>query len=71
MAKSESKKLLKFDFLDKPVESFDTHEMGEYWDEMPEAHFEVNKENAFLSSRHCLGGEPRSNSQEENSVVVG
>jgi len=42
MAKSKSKKLPKFDSLDKLVDFFDTHDMGEYWDEMPEAHFAVD-----------------------------
>jgi hypothetical protein len=41
MAKSKSKKLPKFNSLDKLVEFFDTHDMGEYCDEMPETHFEV------------------------------
>jgi hypothetical protein len=27
--------------LDELVEFFDTHDMGDYWDQMPEAHFEV------------------------------
>ncbi len=28
--------------LDELVEFFDTHDMGEYWDQMPEVHFEVD-----------------------------
>jgi hypothetical protein len=31
-----------FASLDDLVEFFDTHNMGKYWDQMPEAHFEVN-----------------------------
>jgi len=42
MAKSKSKTLPKFESLDKLVEFFDTHDMGDYWDQMPEASFEVN-----------------------------
>jgi len=42
MSKSKSKKLPKFDSLDKLVDFFDNHDMGEYWNEMPEAHFEVD-----------------------------
>jgi len=42
MAKSKSKKLPKFASLDKLVNFFDTHDMGEYWDEMREVHFEVD-----------------------------
>ncbi len=40
MAKNRS--LPKFDSLDKLVEFFDTHDLGEYWDEMPEAEFEID-----------------------------
>ncbi|MEN8221412.1 MAG: CopG family antitoxin [Pseudomonadota bacterium] len=38
MAKSQ----LKHDSLNELIEFFDTHDMGEYWDEMPEVHFDVN-----------------------------
>ena len=31
-----------FASLDELVEFFDTHDLGEYWDQMPEAHFEVD-----------------------------
>jgi hypothetical protein len=27
--------------LDDLIEFFETHDMGDYWDRMPEAHFEV------------------------------
>ncbi len=42
MARSKSKTLPSFGSIDELVEFFDTHDMGEYWDEMPEAHFEIN-----------------------------
>lgn len=42
MPKSKSKRLPSFRSLDELVEFFDTHDMGEYWDQMPEAHFEVD-----------------------------
>jgi hypothetical protein len=42
MQKSRSKKLPRFKSLDELVEFFDTHDMGEYWKEMPEAHFDVD-----------------------------
>jgi hypothetical protein len=32
----------KFTSLDKLVEFFDTHDMGEYWNNMPEAHFDID-----------------------------
>ncbi len=35
-------KMPKFNSLDKLVEFFDTHDMGDYWDQMPEASFVVN-----------------------------
>jgi hypothetical protein len=42
MAKSKPKKLPSFDSLDELVKFFDTHDLGEYWDSMPEAHFNVD-----------------------------
>ena len=42
MAKSKSNTLPHFSSLDKLVKFFDTHDLGEYWDAMPEAHFEVD-----------------------------
>ena len=42
MAKSKPKTLPHLRSLDKLVRFFDTHDLGEYWDEMPEAHFEVD-----------------------------
>jgi hypothetical protein len=42
MAKSESKKLPKFESLDKLVEFLDTHDTSEYWDQMPEVHFDID-----------------------------
>jgi hypothetical protein len=42
MAKSKSKNLPNFRSLDELVNFFDTNDLGEYWDEMPEAHFEVD-----------------------------
>lgn len=32
----------KFSSLDKLVEFFEAHDMGEYWDSMPEVHFDVD-----------------------------
>jgi hypothetical protein len=42
MPKSKFNKLPSFKSLDKLVEFFDTHDMGEYQDQMPEVHFEVD-----------------------------
>lgn len=42
MAKSKPKTLPHLRSLDELVKFFDTHDLGEYWDEMPEAHFEVD-----------------------------
>jgi hypothetical protein len=42
MARSKSKTIPKFSSLDELVKFFDTHDMGEYWDSMPEAHFEIS-----------------------------
>ena len=41
MTKSKSENLPRFRSLDELVKFFDTHDLGEYWTEMPEAHFEV------------------------------
>ena len=40
--KSKSKPLPKFRSLDKLVEFFETHDLGKYWDYMPEAHFDID-----------------------------
>ena len=42
MTKSKSEKLPRFGSLDEFVKFFETHDLGEYWAEMPEAHFEVD-----------------------------
>ena len=42
MAKSKSARLPKFESLDDLVSFFDTHDMGEYWDQMPEASFDIS-----------------------------
>ena len=42
MGRSKSRPMPKFTSLDKLVEFFDTHDMGEYWDNMPETHFDID-----------------------------
>lgn len=42
MTESKSQKLPPFVSLDELVEFFDTHDMGEYVSELPEAHFDVD-----------------------------
>ena len=42
IAENKSKNMPHFASLDELVEFFDTHDLGEYWDQMPEAHFEVD-----------------------------
>jgi len=42
MTKSKSKNLPRFRSLDELVKFFDTRDLGEYWTEMPEAHFVVD-----------------------------
>lgn len=41
MPKSKTKNLPRLKSLDDLVEFFDTHDLGDYWEEMPEALFEV------------------------------
>ncbi len=42
MAKSKAKGFPPAKSLDELVEFFDTHDMGEYWEQMPEAHFDID-----------------------------
>jgi CopG antitoxin of type II toxin-antitoxin system len=42
MPKNKSKKLPKFSSLDGLVEFVGTHDMGDYWDQLQEAHFDVD-----------------------------
>ena len=42
--------------VEELVDFFETHDMGDYWEQMPEAHFDVNID-APVKSRHS--GEPR------------
>ena len=42
MAKSKSRALPKFRSLDKLVTFFDTHDMGDFWDRLRKADFDVN-----------------------------
>lgn len=42
MAESNQKNLPSFASLDAMVEFFDKHDMGDYLEEMPEVHFDVN-----------------------------
>ena len=42
MIKSKTKSKSQFDSIAELVEFFDNHDMGEYWDQMPEAHFDID-----------------------------
>lgn len=42
MARSKSRQMPQFTSLDHLVEFFDTHDMGDYWDAMPEVHFDID-----------------------------
>jgi len=42
MARNKTKKLTSFESLDELVDFFDTHDLGEYLDGMPEAKFDVD-----------------------------
>ena len=41
MLKSKFATLPKFKSLDQLIDFFDTHDMGEYWEQMPEASFDI------------------------------
>ena len=42
MAKNKAKPFPQLNSLNELVEFFDKHDMGEYWDRLPKADFEVN-----------------------------
>ena len=42
MLGSDARRLPGFESLDQLVEFFDTQDMGDYWDAMPEAQFDVD-----------------------------
>ena len=50
MARNKSRALPKFESLDELVEFFDTHDMGEYWNQMPEANFDIK----IKSKKHLI-----------------
>jgi len=50
MRKNKSKSLPKFDSLSELVRFFDSHDMGDYWDQMPEAEFDIN----IKSKKHLI-----------------
>ncbi len=41
MAKSKAKTLPAMNSINELVDFFETHDMGDYWEQMPEADFEV------------------------------
>ena len=42
MAKNKPKRLPRLKSVDELVEFFDKHDMGDHWDRLPKAEFEVN-----------------------------
>jgi CopG antitoxin of type II toxin-antitoxin system len=51
MEENKSNKLPKFNSTEELVDFFDTHDMGQYEEDMPEVHFDVNiKHNHYLIS---------------------
>jgi hypothetical protein len=42
MGKNKAKTLPRSKSIKELIDFFETHDMGDYWEEMPEAHFEVN-----------------------------
>ncbi len=49
MIKSASNRLPEYSTLDELVAFFDTHDMGDYWDSLPEVEFDVDIESEKLS----------------------
>ncbi len=49
MAESRSRRAPKSRSLDELVQFFESHDMGEYWEHLPEAHFDIAiKKRTFL-----------------------
>lgn len=42
MAGSKSKALPQFESITELVDFFDTHDLGDYWDNLPEAQFDID-----------------------------
>ena len=42
MEKNKAKTLPRSKSIKELIDFFETHDIGDYWEEMPEAHFEVN-----------------------------
>ncbi len=42
MKKNKAKTLPRSKSVEELVDFFETHDMGDYWEKMPEAHFDVN-----------------------------
>jgi hypothetical protein len=51
MARSKAHEIPLPKKLDDLVEFFETHDMGEYWDQMPKANFEIN----IKKRKHLVG----------------
>jgi hypothetical protein len=51
MPKSKPQKPPRHKSLEQLVDFFDSHDMGDYWESLPEAHFEVNlkRKNHFFA----------------------
>ena len=50
MRKNKFKSLPKFDSLSELVGFFDSHDMGDYWDRLPDAEFDINSK----SKKHLI-----------------
>jgi len=59
MAESDSQKLPSFASLDELVEFFDSHDLGDYEDDLPEAHFDVD----ILNKIHLVAIDEETNNR--------
>ena len=50
MRKNKSKSLPKFESVDELVRFFDSHDLGDYWERLPEAEFDVD----LKSKKHLI-----------------
>jgi hypothetical protein len=65
MAASKKSSRPATDSLDELVELFETHDMGEYWDQMPVADFEIG----IVKHKHLVGSGRRSHRQSRQDCA--
>jgi hypothetical protein len=65
MAENDSQKLPSFTSLDELVEFFDTHDMGDYEESLPEVNFEVD----LQRKTHLVAIDEETNNRHQRSLL--